>query len=302
MKKIILSVAVMALSVSAFANVPKRLSSITEVERNSRYATTFGYNDEGKLNKITDDYSTVAIDYSDIANGKLKLTYTANYNEVSTFDITVNELGLATSAIETDDEGDITKWEFYYSDGKLSKITNTSDGDTEYVDLSWQDGLITSYVETESYDPDIETVTFEYSGITNTGKLMLLDEIYGIDLDELQYIALAGYMGEVPRELPIKATMKYESPGERDEIETSTINWETDAEGYPVKLTASDEPSWSTEFVWEEDNADVSSIAADIDGASKFYSIDGRIVDSDASGIVIEKKADGSTVKHIIRK
>lgn len=296
MKKVFFTIALLAATASVFAATPKRLASITEVEYNQNYLTSFSYDESGRLNKIVDDTSVITIDYSNLANGKITLKNVDGY-EISTFDITVNQAGQATSVTENDYEGDVINWEFTYSDNKLVKIITQNGTDIEYANITWNDGLIASYVETESYDTDVTTATFSYTGITNRGNMPLYDEVYGIDLDELEYIAMAGFMGDTPRELPTGVT--YQDEDGRMNI---IANWETDAEGYPTKLSSPQEPNEHTLFVWEADNSDVKTITIDNNSGSSYYTIDGVRIDNPTSGIVIEKKADGSTVKHIIKR
>ena len=298
MRKILLSAALIALAASStFAATPKRLASITETERSSSYVTTLGYDAEGRLTTIDDSYSTVTINYSAIASGKITMDYVPKYgNDRSTYTVTINEIGLATSAVETDNYGDTNSWEFGYSDGKLISITVIDGRDKEYTDITWEDDLITTYLESESYDSDRSTATFTYSGVANTGNLALFDDIYGFDLDELEYLAMEGYFGAIPRELPTGATYKDE-----DGTQTASVSWELDAEGYPIKLSSSIERGESTSFAWEADNTGVESVAIDANGPSKFFTIDGRQVENPSVGLFIERKADGSSVKRIIR-
>ena len=298
MKKILLSAAVATLAASsAFSASPKRLASITETENSSSYVTTFTYDSEGRLSSIIDSSSTIEIDYSNLAKGKITITNSSKYSsEKSTYEVTVNDLGFATSATETDSDGDTNSWEFSYSDGKLMKITAIDGPDKEYTDITWEDDLITTYVETESYDSDISSATFAYSGVANTGKLALFDEIYGFDIDDLEYLAQEGYFGVIPRELPTGITFKDE-----DGTQSSTVNWELDADGYPVKISSPQERNESTSFAWEADNTGVESVAADINGASKFFTIDGRQVQNPSGGLFIERRADGSSIKRIIK-
>lgn len=296
MKKNILTTALLAMSVTAFAALPKHLASITEVENNIKYPSTFSYDISGRLNRIVDDTSVISIDYSNIANGKITLKNTEGA-QVSTFEITLNEQGLATSVVENDYEGDTANWEFTYTDNRLTKITIRNGSETEYVYITWEDGLISSYVQTESYDNETSTASFSYAGVVNVGSVALYDEIYNIDLDELEYIAMAGYMGETPRELPTGATFR-----DGADTENITIDWERDAEGYPIKMSSPQSRNSHTLFVWEADNSDVKSMTVDDNETSTFYTIDGVRSVNPNTGIVIERKSDGSTVKHIIKR
>lgn len=298
MRKILLSTGIATLAASSvFAVTPKRLASITETEYSTSYVTSFSYDEEGRLSTVSEDYSTIAIDYTNIANGKIIMTSTPKYGyDKTTYEVTVNEFGLATSAVETDNDGDSNSWEFEYSFGKLVKITTIDGRDKEYSDITWESTLLTSYVETESYDSDVSTATFSYSGVANTGNLALFDEIYSLDIDDLEYLAMEGYFGDAPAELPTGVTYKDE-----DGTQTSTVNWELDADGYPIKLSSPQERNESTIFTWEADNSGVESVAMDANKPSQFFTIDGRQVDNPSNGIFIERKADGTTVKRIIR-
>lgn len=298
MKKILLSAIVLTMgATTAFAASPKRLVSITETEYSNNEVTTLSYDSEGRLSSVEDGYSTISIDYSNAANGKITMAYSSKYgNENATYDVTINELGLATAAVETDNYGDTNSWEFEYSDGKLMKITVIDGRDKEYTDITWEDDLITAYVETESYDSDISSATFSYSGVANTGGIALFDDLYGLDLDNLEYLAMGGYFGAIPRELPTGASYKDE-----DGTQSNTVVWELDAEGYPVSLSSPQDRNETTTFTWEADNTAVESISVDSNMPSKFYTIDGRQVENPTNGLFIERKADGSSIKRVFR-
>lgn len=298
MKKLLLSAAVIALTAPvALAATPKRLASITETEYSTSEVTSFSYDADGRLIKVTDNYSTIDIDYSGLAAGKIVITDTETYdNDKSIYEATVNELGLISSAVEKENSVTSTTWEFAYTNGKLSKATIIDGSDKEYIDISWENTLLTSYVETESWDNDIATATFTYSGVANTGNLAMLDEIYGLDLDDLEYLAMGGYFGEIPSELPTAVSYKDE-----DGTQTGTVTWELDADGYPVKLTSSQYRNESTSFAWEVATTGIGTVAPESNGLSKFYSIDGRELTNPTEGIVIERKPDGRTIKRVIR-
>lgn len=296
MKKLLLSAAVIALTgPMAFAATPKRLASITETEYSTSEVTSLSYDANGKLIKVSDNYSTIDIDYSGLAAGKIIITDTERYDK-SVYEATINELGLVTSAVEKVNSVTSTTWEFAYTNGKLSKITIIDGKDKEYIDISWENSLLTSYVETESWDNEITTASFTYSGVANIGNLAMLDEIYGLDLDDLEYLAMDGYFGEIPNELPTAVSYKDE-----DGTQSGNVSWELDADGYPVKLTSSQSKGMSISFAWEAATTGIGTIATESDGSSKFYSIDGRELTNPSEGIVIERKADGSTIKRVIR-
>lgn len=296
MKKLLLTSAVIAMTASmAIAATPKRLASITETEYSSSEVTSFSYDTEGRLIKVSDNYSTIDIDYSGLAAGKIVITDTERYDK-SIYEVTLNELGLIISAVENDGDVSPTTREFAYTNGKLSKVTIIDGKDKEYIDISWENSLLTSYVETESWDNDIATANFSYSGVANTGNLAMLDEIYGLDLDDLEYLAIGGYFGEIPSELPTAVSYKDE-----DGTQSGTVIWELDADGYPVKLTSSQSKGMSTSFAWEVASTGIGTLAPESNGLSKFYSIDGRELTNPTEGIVIELKADGTTIKRVIR-
>lgn len=298
MKKFLLCAFAAAISIGASAET-MRLASITDVASwgGTDDVTKLEYDSEGRLVKASDDDSVYTIDYSDLAEKKIGLTHVdVTDNDVTVFEMILNDDGLVESANEYFQGVLTASYTFGYEDGYLVNYKDIRGKQIEETILTYDNGMIMrqDYIDGESAK-DNSSKLFEYDGIVNTGNLMLLDELFGVDLDEMEYVAMAGFMGKAPVQLPVKYTEI-----EDNESEFGTYTWTLDAYGYPVKLE--NKVGYETDtivFAWEADNAAVGSVLMDKDMESVFYSIDGHKVTSESKGIVIERCADGTIRKYI---
>lgn len=295
MKRIFLTISALSLMLGASA-ASKRLTTITEKSYGESYVTAFTYDDSGRLTKIDDSWSAYTFDYSQVAAKKLTLTR-VDQEETIVYEMTLNDEGLVEKVLEYDDGAlDEDYYTFEYTDGRLTNYKQVRPDEVEESRISYDsNGAVTKIENIDGSPTESETITFEYDGIANQGNLSLWDNLFSVDLDDMEYAAMAGFMGKAPAQLPVKSTCTDSYGSESDFYE-----WAVDADGYASSLTVKDEYNTEVyEFAWKSNVSGVHSVAADASGASRFFSADGIELDSSAKGIVIERKADGSTVKHI---
>lgn len=298
MKKFLLCAFAAAISIGASAET-MRLASITDITSwgGTDDVMKLEYDSEGRLIKASDDDSVYTIDYSDLAEKKIGLTHIdVTDNDVTVFELALNDDGLVESAKEYFQGIIVASYAFGYEEGYLVNYKDIRGKQVEETKLTYDNGVIIrqDYIDGESAK-DNSSKIFEYNGVMNTGNLMLFDELFGVDMDEMEYVAMAGFMGKAPVQLPVKYTEI-----EDNESESGTYTWTLDADGYPVKLE--NKVGYETDtmvFAWEADNAAVGSVLMDKNMDSVFYSIDGHKVTLQSKGIVIERCADGTVRKYI---
>lgn len=167
------------------------------------------------------------------------------------FNLFLNEMGFAKYCKQIESDGNVEEWRFEYnSDGQLTKMTR-SEGDNEVHEIVYENGNITSVKEmhTDHEGDNDWVVSYGSSMIENKGCIMLFDETFGIDMDEMKYAYFAGLLGKATKNLP---TEKYD----KVDGDKGTYTWVLNADGLPVKLVSvdsgygwTDEPQ-TMEFKW----------------------------------------------------
>ncbi|MCM1152117.1 MAG: DUF4595 domain-containing protein [Muribaculum sp.] len=302
MSKLLLTAIFAAAAVTASA-APRQLLSITQEDYGSTYLTSFEYDNAGRLVKIVDGNTTLTFDYSQLDAKKLVLTR-VDSNEWSTpdtsvYEMTLNDANLVAKWVETyNGVKDDDYCTFEYTDGYLTNFRQVSSDEVEETKISYVNGRIEKVENIDGSVSECSAITFEYGDIQNPGSLVLYDIIFDIDFDDIEYVAMTGMLGKIYTALPIKAT-ETDVYGSK----TNLFKWTVDDEGYATKVEITEEnysQPYSYSFAWSASSA-VSAINADLKGTSRFFSIDGKSVASDAKGIVIERRADGSVIKRINR-
>lgn len=197
-----------------------------------RYAPSITYADV--IMRVSDDYN-----------------YTVYY-------ITLNENGFATHAEEyyssngREEKDDVMEFD-YDNDNHLVKFTQLYE-QPDITTITWKNGDITkvSFVEggnsSESW-----TLTATYTnaahsnGIENKGCLMFYDQIYGVDMDDMQYAYFAGLLGKAARHLPMSVTEREDG----DEYNV-TFEWILNSNGFPtsMKYIGAGEKDMEFTFTW----------------------------------------------------
>lgn len=211
------------------------------------------YNEEGLLTKIENPEETVTFTYpteTRNAGTHIKMTIRDKdplYGEEMSMDMTIGTNGFVESAIETygNEDGKET-WKFEYNDeGHLYRMKR-SEGGNETTTLTYQGGNIAEVNMTSEEDPAERlhaTLSYGSAPIENIACIMLFDETFGIDMDEMIYAYWAGLLGKATRHLPIAAN--YENEG------TETFKWDINSEGYPSSMRhKSGHDTYTYQFSW----------------------------------------------------
>ena len=171
-------------------------------------------------------------------------------NDGATFRLRVNNAGFIEHCYETgydEYDGELYEqtWDFEYNAaGQLSKMKR-SEGDNEVTVITYNgDGDIVkvSVTDDESTKPFESAISYGTTPIVNKGGIMLFDQCFNVDMDEMSVMYFAGLLGKGTRHLPTECN---ELEGEYSSRYTFT--WDLNADGLPVKLTEKEYYAGSTE-------------------------------------------------------
>ncbi|MBQ9077531.1 MAG: DUF4595 domain-containing protein [Muribaculaceae bacterium] len=148
-------------------------------------------------------------------------------------------------------EREIEEWWFEYnSSGQITKMKRT-EGGNEIFTITYTNWNI-GRVEMTSDDPDefdVSVISYGESPIENSCGIMLFDECFGIDMDEMKYAYYAGLLGKATRHLPVR---------NNDTYNVDVFDWTLDSEGRPTSMNNGQETVY---FSWD----DSSSTSPDVD-------------------------------------
>ncbi len=311
MKKFLLSVMMLGgiLSISA---MPIALSSIISENDGVEEVTTFIYENSdkdlcdewtmGELLKVNDGYSEFTFDYSQLSSNLLTMIREDKDGEITKYELILNDEGYVVKALEYNngilDEDYCT---FEYTDGCLTLYRQISQDGIEESSITYDEsGQVIKVENTDSSDESATEISyFEYEHPLGTDAFgSFWDWFYNVDIDDLEWVAFAGYLGKNANTLPSKITRNRQS-GE----EVKLVDWNTNVYGYPTWITVTENNNADKFIIEWYNNAacDLKPITGDKKSSSRFYNINGVEVSGDTKGIVIERKGDGSTVKRLNR-
>lgn len=176
-----------------------------------------------------------------------------NYDgDVDTFYLQLNDMGFVSYAREIDSDSEREDWWFgYNADGQLNYMKR-GEGGIEVTKITYTDGDITKTLlvdEDGGGDTEMIEVAYRLNStddlIPNKGNIMMFDEIFGVDLDEMNAAYYAGMLGKSTKHLPVQYV--------EDGIHEETFAWTLNSNGLPVKLLRTMESGQSYEiatFVW----------------------------------------------------
>ncbi len=178
-----------------------------------------------------------------VSDGKLVRMDVVSGDDYHQFNLRIGQNGFVDYAEEVSYEIDSPQdrercyWWFSYSDdGHLLKMRRTDD-DNEVVSLTYSGNDIMSVsVKNDKGEQELVDVRYGTVPIENIGGLMLFDEVYDIDIDEMVYAYYAGLLGMPSAHLPVEVT---ETEGRQ--TKTVRFDWTIGADGYPVSMKSSDE-------------------------------------------------------------
>ncbi len=311
MKKFLLGMICMVFAISVSAK-PYLINTIT-IERNgSEELITFIYSDEweeeemtlvgGKLMKVTDGYSEFTLDYANLSSNILTMTRVDKDGDTTLYEMTLNEEGNVVKVLEYKngvlDEDYCT---FEYTEGRLTNYKQINSEDIEESVISYDEwGRLSKVEVTDNYnETDKDVISYAYQkSVDYTQVGYLWDTFYGVDLDDMEWVAVAGYLGDRINGIPTNITTT-----SKEGVESKHQDWDTDGYGYPIWITVSEDNESERYIInwYSGPTINVETISAEKAESARFFSGDGVEVSGDAKGLVIERKGDGSTVKRLNR-
>lgn len=239
-------------------------------------------------------------DYSQLDKQIVTMKYYYE-NDIERIVLTLNSDGAAEKAVFDDGEW----YEFYYnSDRQLNRMVRHDDDILEITEMTYDNG---SLIRVNEDDGDAFYMTYTSvdtpSPIKNIAGLMYkCDILWMIDLDEFNYVYMAGLLGEAPAYLPL-STREHSKWGD-DYV--YHYKWELDNNGIPLTCiynTSSETYSRIYKYSWNTVETGVNNIMTDTEVSSinAKYSINGTKIDTTQKGINIIRYSDGTTRKVISR-
>lgn len=197
---------------------------------------TFTTNEKGQVTSIMEDGKVIAtFEYGKFTRGEEYdvLMHDEDYSDIY---IKTNNQGFATHALQVykDEEEGTDTWDFEYnSDGQMTRLKRSEGGDD--FKITYTNGDITKVVQDDAdgyhYDTIIKyTDATRTSVIANKGNIMLFDELFYIDMDEMSVAYYAGLLGKSTKNLPVGCV------DAEDPDDTSTYYWDRDNNDLPTEL------------------------------------------------------------------
>ncbi|MDE6346611.1 MAG: DUF4595 domain-containing protein [Muribaculaceae bacterium] len=216
--------------------------------------TTFTTNDKGQVTKIVDGSEEVTFEYGTFSratqfNALMKIRDKDYPTDGSDFYMQLNGNGFVTYAeqVYLDAEDGVDTWKFEYNaDGQLTRLQRSEGGDD--FTITYTNGDITKVVQVEE-DGDRRENTFVYTNaenakaVANKGNIMLFDDFFHIDMDEMGIAYFAGMLGKSTKNLPMGYSVKAVEGGS-DYTNSETYHWEFNADNLPTRF-------WSGDYEWD---------------------------------------------------
>lgn len=220
---------------------------------------TLTYDAKSFLENITSGTDKFSFEYPEGNNPNGNIIMKANFSDSPESNYTlafeIGKNGFATKAMQTYADKTTETWEFAYNaDGQLNYMKRSED-DNEVTNITYTNGNITSIkMEGDDKEEAVYTTTLEYTseahpvGLDNKANIMLFDETFGIDMDEMSIAYYAGLLGHSTKQLPLKLIESY---SDIQTTYTTDFNWTIDSNGYPTKLVTIDEyEDYEYNFSW----------------------------------------------------
>lgn len=205
-------------------------------------------NAQGLVTQIESETAIVTFSYEGVDfNGK-KYDATMEMKGISPeidedykFYLQLNDQGFITYALEeeiSDGEKEYDEWTMRYnSDGQLNFLKR-SEGNEETT-ITYTNGDITKVTTVEldeaDYGADENVISYGADPIANKGCIMLFDEVFGIDMDELEAAYYAGMLGKATKHLPVES----KDPNGSASKMMYGYKWTLNSNDLPVKLDVS---------------------------------------------------------------
>lgn len=165
------------------------------------------------------------------------------------FNLLLNDMGFAKYCKQIESDGDVEEWWFEYnSDGQLIKMKR-SEGGNEVTEITYENGNISKIKMRSEDDGDGGDYVIGYGSsiIENKGCIMLFDETFGIDMDEMEYAYFAALLGKATKNLPVSNIYTRYNPNEEPYKRDKTFTWSMNSNNLPIMLTTLTTDEWGTE-------------------------------------------------------
>lgn len=214
---------------------------------------TFTTNDKGQVTKITDGSDVVTFEYGKFSratefNALMKMRSAEYPEDGCDVYMQLNGKGYVTYALQVDiEDGEEDTWKFEYNgDGQLTRLQRSEGGDD--FKITYANGDITKVVQDEE-DGDHREYTFAYTNdefktaVVNKGNIMLFDDFFQIDMDEMGIVYFAGMLGKSTKNLPMGYSEK-STEGNSSYTDSETYHWIFNSDNFPTKF-------WEGNYDWD---------------------------------------------------
>lgn len=257
------------------------LASVEYKETGGDYSSSLVLSYENdKLVKVTEsgswgDVTHYTFDYSKIGENKVVMSCKDGYSSYN-IELVLNEQGFVSKSYHNNGEW----YEFTYNEDKRIECMKQhhEDGEIEITTMTYANGDL---VKVEENDGDSYQIAYTSGDVTspiaNIANLMYkCDLLWGIDLDEYNYVYLAGLLGMAPAHLPVLI---------KEDGDTQYFTWKLNENGTPVEC------SFDYRIYRYDWNINTTGInAADQKksiGNGEYYNINGQKVAYPANGVYI---------------
>lgn len=202
---------------------------------------TFTTNEKGQLTKIADGATNITFEYGTFSPARsrnftvLMKERDAYYpEEGSDIYMEINKQGFVSYAYQVylnPEEDEADEWWFEYNnDGQLTRLRRSEGGDD--FKITYSNGDITKVTQIDE-DGDRTECVINYTNseyrnpVANKGCIMLFDDFFQVDMDEMGIVYFAGLLGKATKNLPM---------GYTDYEEEETYHWVFNADNLPTEF------------------------------------------------------------------
>lgn len=228
----------------------------------SAEGATLFYNDKGLLTKMSiENGKEVTFEYNNgtrlaAPQNAVRMTIVdSEYDERIVFDMEINAQGFVKHCTETEGDGDVETWGFEYTtDGHLNYMKR-SEGGNEITTITYQEGDIVHVgivSEGEAWEAsrDVKYTSGDVaSPMPNKGCVMLFDNTFGVDMDEMKYAYYAGLLGKATKNLPIELIDHGMTVTGYDEV--SRFKWTLNQDELPTQLDITEQSGYTRKMIFQ---------------------------------------------------
>lgn len=221
---------------------------------------TFATNDKGQVTKIADGTTVATFEYGKFSratefNALMKVRDSEYPDEDWDMYMQLNDKGFVTYALQVyyDDESQDDTWKFEYNaDGQLTRLQRSEGGDD--FKITYTNGDIVKVV-LDQEDGGHREYTIGYTNadfataVANKGNVMLFDDFFHIDMDEMGIVYYAGMLGKSTKNLPMGYTEK-STEGGSEYTSSETYHWVFNSNNLPTRFWEGEYESDAVNFAW----------------------------------------------------